>query len=169
MTPNVGLGGNSSMESVAVLANLLNKSAKQHRNGKPDAAALESLLVNYQAQRCVRMQQVIDFSGLATKVQAWDNIWYRALSRIMPLLPDNTMALQAGKLIKAASKLDYVPLPDDMKGTVKWDDDELEELDEKSKRRGLQAKSLLSWARTPLLSMCVLLSFFWLISPRFGD
>ena len=157
------------MESVAVLANLLNKSAKKHHNGKPDTAALESLLVDYQAQRYVRMQQVIDFSGLATKVQAWDNTWYKALSRIMPLLPDNTMALQAGKIIKAASKLDYVPLPDDMKGTVKWDDDELEELNGKSKRGGLQVKSLLSWARAPLLSVCVLLSFFYLISPGFRD
>lgn len=164
MTPNVGLGGNSSMESVVVLANLLHKAVKQHRNGKPDAGAIESLLAGYQAERSVRMQQVIDFSGLATKVQAWDNIWYKALSRIMPLLPDNTFALQAGKLIKAASKLDYVPLLDDMKGTVKWEDDEL---DEKSKR-GEQAKSLLSWAMAPLLSMCMLLSFFYLISPTIG-
>lgn len=164
MTPNVGLGGNSSMESVAVLANLLNKEVKQHPDSKPDAGAIESLLAKYQAQRSVRMQQVIDFSGLATRIQAWDNLWYKALSRIVPLLPDNTFALQAGKLIKAASKLDYVPLPDDMKGTIVWEDDEL---DEKS-RRGEQAESLLTRARAPLLSMCVLLSFFYLIVPIIG-
>ncbi|KAF2137749.1 uncharacterized protein K452DRAFT_235327 [Aplosporella prunicola CBS 121167] len=124
MTPNIGLGGNSSMESIVVLTNLLHRAIKDYeaRGTKPKKAAIEALLYQYQAERTLRMRQIIDFSALATKVQAWENLGYKIMSRVMPLLPENTFALKTSKLIKAAPKLDFVATPLDTKATIPWED-----------------------------------------------
>lgn len=166
MTPNIGLGGNSGMESVVVLTNLLNKAVKEHPHGKPDKATLQRLLTEYQTERQVRMRQFIDFSSLATKLQAWETIWYKTLSRVIPFLPDDTFAKQAAALFKAAPKLDFVPVPGNYQGTLKWDDDVLEAGAKEAKSRqfaGKGARNILSWTTTPLLSACVLLSFYFMV------
>lgn len=166
MTPNIGLGGNSSMESVVALANLLDGAVKAHPQGKPDKAMIEDMLAEYQRSRSGRMRKIVDFSSRATKMQAWDNLWYKALSYILPLLPETTFAVQLSKLIKGAPKLDYVPLPDDTHvGTWKWEDEEREE--EKAKKGGESVKKSLSIRpQVSFLSMCVLLSFVYLIGFR---
>ncbi|KAI9684598.1 MAG: hypothetical protein M1822_005686 [Bathelium mastoideum] len=166
MTPNVGLGGNSAMESVVVLTNLLHKAVKEHPYGKPDRAALQKLLTEYQTKRRTRVQEVIDFSKLATKMQAWETTWYKVLSRVVPFLPDDSFAKQASALFKAAPKLDFVPVPGNPQGTVKWDDEVAETQTEKANSRptsGTKAGSIVSWTTAPLLSMCVLVSFFYMV------
>ncbi|KAH8645851.1 putative FAD-dependent monooxygenase [Tricladium varicosporioides] len=152
MTPNIGLGGNSSMESVVVLANALNKAVKTDPKRKPGKAAIEALLAEYQAERYPRMKKVIEFSGLATKIQAWDNIFYKAVSRIMPYLPDTAFANECAKIIKGAPKLDYVPLPEDAKGLVEWDDEV------GTSPRVDIFKSAVTQSQIPLLVLFVLLS-----------
>ncbi|EED19835.1 FAD-dependent monooxygenase, putative [Talaromyces stipitatus ATCC 10500] len=166
MTPNIGLGGNSAMESIVVLTNLLNKAIKEHPQGKPDRAALQSLLTEYQKERQVRMRQFIDFSSLATKTQAWENLWYKILSRVIPFLPDDTFAKQASALFKAAPKLDFVPVPGNLKGTVKWDDEVLEIKNRKvisAPSLGEWTQSMLRWTVKPILSLCVMLSFLFVV------
>lgn len=123
MTPNIGLGGNASMESVVVLSNLLHRAVQAHPSGKPDKKMLETILQEYQTLRYDRMQKVIHFSGEATRLQAWDSFYYKALSRVIPYFPDRTGATRTGELIKAASKLDYVATSPARKGTVAWEDD----------------------------------------------
>lgn len=165
MTPNIGLGGNSGMESVVVLTNLLHKAVNSSPNGKPDYNTLQSVLTEYQAERQIRMRQFIDFSGLATKLQAWETIWYKIMSRVIPFLPDNTFAKQCTALFVKAPKLDFVPVPGNIKGTVPWDD-EVAELKTQEKPKPLLGKgvqNLLNWGTTPLLSLGVLLSFFFMV------
>jgi FAD dependent monooxygenase len=166
MTPNVGLGGNSALESIVVLTNLLHKAIKEHPRGKPDKATLQGILTQYQKNQQVRMRQIIDFSSLATKIQAWENIWYKILSRVMPFLPDNTFAKQASALLKAAPKLDFVPVPGNVKGTVMWDDEAWDVGNRAGRSKSFiekGAQSLFSWMTTPLLSLCVVLSFFYVV------
>ncbi|PCG89044.1 Monooxygenase, FAD-binding [Penicillium occitanis (nom. inval.)] len=143
MTPNIGLGGNCAMESVVVLTNLLHKAIKEHPQGKPDKAAIQNVLHEYQKDRQVRMRQFIDFSSLATKIQAWETTWYKILSRVMPFLPDDTFAKQASILFKAAPKLDFIPVPGNLKGSMKWDDDVLEA----KYRESFPRPSVSDWAR----------------------
>ncbi|KAH8429233.1 FAD-dependent oxidoreductase [Aspergillus melleus] len=123
MTPNIGLGGNASMESVVVLSNLLHRAVQAHPSGKPDKKMLETILEEYQTLRYDRMQKVIHFSGEATRLQAWDSLYYKTLSRVIPYFPDTTSAKRTAELIKAAAKLDYVPTSPARKGTVAWEDD----------------------------------------------
>ncbi|KAF7590326.1 hypothetical protein BBP40_002976 [Aspergillus hancockii] len=123
MTPNIGLGGNASMESITVLSNLLRRAVQAHPSGKPDKKMLETVLEEYQTLRYDRMAKIIHFSSEATKMQAWDSLYYKAISRILPFLPDNTVAKQTGELIKGAAKLDYVPTSAARKGTIAWDDE----------------------------------------------
>ncbi|KAL9095957.1 MAG: hypothetical protein Q9165_001955 [Trypethelium subeluteriae] len=166
MTPNIGLGGNTAIESIVVLTNILNRAIRDHPHGKPDRAALQKLLAEYQNKRRKRLQEFIDFSSLATKMQAWETTWYKILSRVVPFLPDNSFAKQASNLFKAAPKLDFVPVPGNPQGTVKWNDEvagsEIKEA--KSKQfHGKKAQSIVSWITAPLLSMCALVSLVYMV------
>jgi hypothetical protein len=151
------------MESVVSLVNLIHSAIKEQPQGtKPGKAAIEALLREYQAERTVRMRQLIDFSALATKVQAWENVGYKILSRIVPWLPDNTFALQAANLIKGAPKLDFVPAPWDSRGTVAWTSNSkvLLPRDQKSLLPSSKKGKWFRWGSAPLVSVGVLLSFF---------
>ncbi|TAQ86977.1 hypothetical protein B7494_g4680 [Chlorociboria aeruginascens] len=153
MTPNVGLGGNTSMESVAVLANLLNKAIKSHPRGKPGKTEIEAIFAQYQAERLPRVKKIIEFSGLVTKIQAWDSILLKVASRILPFMPERTLANETGKIIKAAPKLDYITLPVRPKGKVGYDDEKLEALGHID-----ISKSMLKTTQVPLLGLFVVLS-----------
>jgi hypothetical protein len=163
MTPNAGFGGNSTMESVVLLVNLIHRAIKEQPQGTNlGRATVEALLREYQAERTVRMRQLIDFSALTTKVQAWENVGYKILSRIVPLLPDKMFALQTANLIKGAPKLDFVPAPWDSKGTVAWTSNSKVPLprDQRSLLPDSKKGKLLGWGSASLLSVSVLLSFF---------
>lgn len=123
MTPNIGLGGNSGMESVVALTNLLNKAVKSDAQAKPDYDTVQRLLTEYQSERQERMRKIVDFSGLATKLQAWETPLHKIMSRVAPFLPDDTFAKQASALFKGAPKLDFIPVPGNIKGTMQWDDE----------------------------------------------
>lgn len=123
MTPNIGLGGNSGMESVVALTNLLNQAVDSHPQKKPDYQAIQRLLTEYQSERQQRMRKIIDFSGLATKLQAWETPFHKIISRVVPFLPDDTFAKQASALFKGAPKLDFIPVPGDIRGSMQWDDE----------------------------------------------
>ncbi|KAJ5918466.1 FAD-dependent monooxygenase [Penicillium verhagenii] len=162
MTPNVGLGGNSAMESIVLLSNLLNRAIQVHPGGRPDAKLVEQVLSEYQSLTKERMRKIIDFSNLATRIQAWDTPFHKLLSRVVPFLPDTTFAKQAAQLIKASRKLEYVQLPKrDVTGTMPWDD-ELQLAPNDSKvNKGVTSFSFLY---TPLVGLFVAISFLFLSS-----
>ncbi|KAJ6142752.1 hypothetical protein N7471_002205 [Penicillium samsonianum] len=81
MTPNVGLGGNSAMESIVLLSNLLNRAIELHPDDHPDAKIVEQVLSEYQSLTKERMRKVIDFSNLATRIQAWDTPFHKNCKR----------------------------------------------------------------------------------------
>ena len=154
------------MESIVALTNLIHKAIKEQPQGtKLSKSAVDTLLREYQAERTIRMRQVIDFSALATKIQAWENVGYKILSRILPLLPDNTFAVQAAKLIKGAPKLDFVPASWDSKATVPWESNSnvLLRQDQKSLLPESNKRQLFGSGKTRLVSIGVLLSFVFVL------
>ncbi|KAH0433751.1 hypothetical protein CcaCcLH18_05738 [Colletotrichum camelliae] len=125
VTPNIALGGNSAMESVAVLCNQLHAMLEQQQGAKPSRATVSQVFSKYQAERHARMKEITSFSGLVTRMQAWDGWLMKFVYRwIMPLLPGSFLINSMAPLIKAAPKLDYVSLKDFPVGEVPWTHDD---------------------------------------------
>lgn len=124
VTPNIALGGNSGIESVAVLCNHLQRLLQEGGAAKPTAAALDAVFAAYQAERLKRMQDILAVSSLITKVQAWDTRWHRFMATwLLPLQADRTTADQMSEIIRKGPKLEYVALEGFRKGRIPFDDE----------------------------------------------
>jgi hypothetical protein len=112
------------MESIVVLCNHLQRTLATHCGARPSRATLRAVFTAYQKERQPRMKEILEFSSLLTRLQAWDSIPLRFLATwIVPYQPDRRIADQLGDLIKRAPKLEYVKVGDDFKtGTVPWGD-----------------------------------------------
>ncbi|KAK7931126.1 FAD binding domain protein [Apiospora marii] len=122
MTPNLGLGGNTAIESVASLVNLLHAAVQQAGSGsKPGPEAVEKLLSDYQAERRPRVKEAFDLSKSVTRFQARDSPFHYAMAHLAPYLPDASLANMVKPFIRAAVKLDFVTATGNRQGTVPWD------------------------------------------------
>lgn len=140
VTPNIALGGNSTMESIVVLCNHINRTLVSHAGAKVSRATLAKTFANYQQQREGRMKEIMALSSLITRMQAWDNIVLKGLATwILPYQPDHKLTDQMAELIRRAPKLDYVSVNKGMsKGRVKWtDEEEGERMSVSSKVKGI--------------------------------
>jgi hypothetical protein len=120
----MAFGGNSGLESIAVLTNLLCRRLVSNNWARPSATELEKLLSTYQAERVDRMKHIMQFSGEVTKVQAW----HRPLDKLfatwlVPVLPDRTFGDQLGRIISGAPKLDFIDTAAFPSGRMPWQDD----------------------------------------------
>ncbi|KAL8826054.1 MAG: hypothetical protein Q9170_007552, partial [Blastenia crenularia] len=78
------------MESVVVLCNHLHRTLSAHHHFqnpnnpnntiRPSKPTLEAMCAAYQAERAPRMRQIMAFSSLLTKLQAWDSLLLRFLA-----------------------------------------------------------------------------------------
>ncbi|KAL8976008.1 MAG: hypothetical protein Q9205_007905 [Flavoplaca limonia] len=134
ITPNMALGGNSGMESVVVLTNLLHRTLASTSPSKPSHDALTQAFQAYQDQRLPRMRHIMKFSRLITRTQAWDNWFLKMVSIwVLPYLPERKLANDLGEIIRKAPMLDFVPLGDWDEGLMEWEDMKQEK---KPKRNG---------------------------------
>ncbi|KAI1842805.1 hypothetical protein JX265_002658 [Neoarthrinium moseri] len=118
--PNMGLGGNSSMESVAVLTNRLRQMLVDTNWRKPSSAKLEETLAAYQEERVGRMKHIFKFSSNMS--QGWRTPWYKFLSTwIIPVIPDSMLAAEMSKIISGAPRLDFLEVKDLPPGRVPWE------------------------------------------------
>ncbi|KAL1639417.1 hypothetical protein SLS58_007998 [Diplodia intermedia] len=141
VTPNIALGGNLAMESVAVLANLVVQAVRTAPGGKPGMAEIEALFAEYQRARVARAQGVCDVSRLVTRVQAWDGWMFRAMACYLgPLQRDQALAEQLAPVIKAGPRLDFVPWTGRASHAVAWAD----ESEPAASQWGTQAR-MLAW------------------------
>ncbi|KAL9008627.1 MAG: hypothetical protein Q9173_006265 [Seirophora scorigena] len=123
ITPNMALGGNSGMESVVVLTNLLHRTLASDSPSKPSQDALTQAFQAYQDQRLPRMRHVMEFSRLITRTQAWDKWFLKMMSIwVLPYLPQRKLANDLGEIIRKAPMLDFVPLGDWDEGLMEWED-----------------------------------------------
>ncbi|KAF3769690.1 FAD/NAD(P)-binding domain-containing protein [Cryphonectria parasitica EP155] len=74
MTPNVGLGLNSGWQSAAILTNGLRRLLQ--KNPEPSTEALNAVFKEYQEIRKKDASDMVEISGLYTRVVAWNNpVW----------------------------------------------------------------------------------------------
>ncbi|KAH6632426.1 hypothetical protein F5144DRAFT_621224 [Chaetomium tenue] len=112
-TPNLGVGGNSAIESAAALANGIKLLAdKWNATGRrPTHQEIETMLAVYQKQRELRAGAVVDASGFLARTQnmhgSLTNLFVRFL---LPHLSEFVPELM-GNAIIGATKIDYLPLP----------------------------------------------------------
>ncbi|KAI1387733.1 uncharacterized protein F4822DRAFT_430479 [Hypoxylon trugodes] len=117
--PNMGLGGNSGIESVAVLTNHLRKMLVDNNWTKPSKSALEKALAGYQAERLERMRHIFSFSSNLS--QGWSTPWYKFLALwVLPMLPDRSLVGEMSAIISSAPTLNFVEAGRFPSGRVPW-------------------------------------------------
>lgn len=131
----MGLGGNSGMESVAVLCNHLHRMLKQTPSGtKPSIEALTKAFSGYQAERLARARQVLALSGLVLRMQSGAAPWYKAMGNlVLPMIPDQTIAGQFGKFLHQAPKFEFLDSSGFPRGARPWKDEEDAQMKGKAK------------------------------------
>ncbi|KAL8636015.1 MAG: hypothetical protein Q9228_006546, partial [Teloschistes exilis] len=111
MTPNIGQGANSAIESAAVLANNLNDMIRRRGIKAPTTKQLESSLKAFADSRLPRAKDTVKSAGFLTRLQARDGIGLRFLGRYIVPFAGDFPADQASSVVRAAPQLDYLPLP----------------------------------------------------------
>lgn len=112
------------MESIAVLTNLLVREVRACQTGKPSRQAITAAFAEYQQQRLGRAQQVCDFSGFVTRLQAWDGWALKLAACYLPLVQsDDALAQQIAPIISAGPKLDFIPMTRYPRHAVPWADE----------------------------------------------
>ncbi|OJD31006.1 fad binding domain-containing protein [Diplodia corticola] len=145
VTPNIALGGNLAMESVAVLANLVVQAVRTAPGGKPGMAEIEALFGEYQRARVARAQGVCDVSRLVTRLQAWDGWMLRAMACYLgPLQREQALAEQLAPVIRAGPRLDFVPWTGRTSHAVAWADERADESEPAASQWGTRAR-MLAW------------------------
>ena len=109
-TPNLGLGGNSAIESVAALANRI--VALGSRTPKPTKKEIEEILADYADSRKPRANQAVKISDVMTKAHtlySWADklLVFHVLPRFSEFVPNFFV-----DLVVDSERLDFLPLPE---------------------------------------------------------
>lgn len=166
ITPNMALGGNSGMESVVVLTNLLHAHLSATEFNSPSRHTLNQIFQQYQDQRLPRMKHILEFSRLITRTQAWDNWFLKMVSIwVLPYLPERKLSNDLGEIIRKAPMLDFVPLGDWEQGKIEWED--MKVRDEKGEGKGLWGSGVKGMQARVLMGVALLLSsVLWILSAK---
>ncbi|KAL2015409.1 hypothetical protein VTK56DRAFT_5533 [Thermocarpiscus australiensis] len=112
-TPNLGVGGNSAIESVAVLANGIKRLADSYAGTgrRPTLQEIERFLADYQKTRELRAMRAVDLSGAVTRAQTLHGPASRFFVRFLLPRFSDFISDTMGEAIIGAEKLDFLPLP----------------------------------------------------------
>src|SRR5687767_7653913 len=125
VTPNMAFGGNSGLESAAVLVNHLHKLLADADGAKPSAQALEKALAAYERERVDRMKHIKTFSGDITDVQAWHKWWQKIIAVwLVPIAPRDFFGNQLGEIIRGGAKLSFIDTSGYPSGRMPFKDEE---------------------------------------------
>lgn len=112
-TPNLGVGGNSAIESAASLANGIKLLVdKENATGRrPTQLDIENMFAAYQELRELRAGAVVDASGFLARTQNMHGSWTGLFVRfVLPQLSEFIPELMGNAMI-GSTKIDYLPLP----------------------------------------------------------
>lgn len=154
------------MESIIVLTNHLHRCLTHHAGARPSRNALAALFATYQRERAPRMEEILKFSALLTRLQAWDGALMRVLATwVLPYQRDRAVSDQLGEIIKRAPRLEFVEVGREFeRGKMEWADEE-EEKGEVEKMRG-EGRALLRSQMMQLLgAMGALMGFVMTVRP----
>lgn len=120
MTPNLGQGGNNSIESVAALVNQLHALHKE--NPKPTTAEVEKAFARFQKDREERVREVAGITGNYTRWTSW-RTWFGWFMQfwMWPLVGDRFVVNRLlSPMIRESIKLDFVEEKHLPPGNVPW-------------------------------------------------
>jgi len=120
MTPNAGQGGNTAIESTALLTNLL-YSAKENNGGRPlTTEDFTNLFTEYQAAQKPRADTMFDASTLLTRLQTRNSLPLELFANYaLPILGDGFQVNVASSLVLGGVKLDFVD-KELKNGSIPW-------------------------------------------------
>ncbi len=112
MTPNIGFGGNTAIESAAALANAIKEMAnKASDRGCLTEHQIKEGLAWYQNKRKPRADSIVKISAEITRLQALQQFTQRAMVRYaVPYLGDSRANMQAETFVGAES-ISFLPIP----------------------------------------------------------
>ncbi|KAK2877272.1 hypothetical protein FQN49_001277 [Arthroderma sp. PD_2] len=119
MTPNMGQGANTAVESAAALSNglraLLNK---QNGTQKPSGQDIDALLTKFNSKQLERLSGIHNESRLITRMEACDGPIKTFLARHIAPYCGDLVSLNVARVVTNGVVLDYVPLTERLKN--KW-------------------------------------------------
>lgn len=121
MTPNIGLGLNSGWQSAVVLTNSLRRLLQ--KNPEPSTQALNSIFREYQGIRKKDATDMVEVSGLYTRVVAWNNpVWKFVDQHVTKLIGGDCklMDFLMIPMVKKGLTLDFLNEPNFKTGTTAW-------------------------------------------------
>ncbi|KAK4466004.1 hypothetical protein QBC42DRAFT_103460 [Cladorrhinum samala] len=112
MTPNIGFGGNTAIESAAALANVIKEMAdKPSDRGCPSEFQIKEGFAAYQSKRKPRADSIVKRSAEITRLQALQRFSQRAMVRYaFPYLGDYLANMQAERFV-GAELISFLPIP----------------------------------------------------------
>ncbi|CZR68336.1 related to hydroxylase [Phialocephala subalpina] len=111
MTPNMGQGGNSAIESAAALANSLHEINEGNKRAKPSLGKLRNALKRYEQSRQFRAKRICDTANDLTRLEAFATLKHKIIGKyILPRAGDFLADSQCDVMI-GATKLDILPVP----------------------------------------------------------
>ncbi|KAI8065536.1 hypothetical protein BC940DRAFT_214696, partial [Gongronella butleri] len=114
MTPNAGLGGNSAIESVAVLTNELKRmlDAQQLSTRHPTEQQLAATFERYQKKRGKRVNSILKFANDMTRQQALEGPMDKVLALYIPKIVGSRVIIKLMvKQLTGSPYLDFVDKP----------------------------------------------------------
>ena len=118
MTPTAGQGGNTAIESIAVLANLL-YDAKNRNGGSLDHDGIGNIFKKYQESRNQRVLEIANSSGALTRIQTLDGLFWRIIATFLSMLGEDWETNSTSDLMYKSEALDFI-VYQGQNGTVPW-------------------------------------------------
>lgn len=120
MTPNLGQGGNNSIESVASLINQIHALLKEQPT--PTTAELQGAFARFQNERSAQVKFIANLTGSYTRWASWKN-WFGWFMQawVWPTFGDRFIVnWNLSPMIKESIKLNFVAEENLPVGKVKW-------------------------------------------------
>jgi hypothetical protein len=162
MTPNIGAGGNASIESAAAFANAIKAMVDENNGARPTESRIKECLAKYQKSREKRASAIVDASCSITRVQAMKGMYERlfvqyCLPNLGDFLQDVVCEVYVGALM-----LDYLPPPKaSLNGTMPFNPNQGEGQKESKIKRALLALPFLGLFYIAKTSMDLTVSIPW--------
>lgn len=123
MTPNLGQGGNSAIESAAALANSLASLLQASHESSPAVEELNKCLQSWQEKRRPRVQAIFKSAYSLTRLEALSTLKSKAIAHyLMPYL-EHYLVDKSSRTFVGATKIDYLPPPaKSLAGTMPFTD-----------------------------------------------
>ena len=111
MTPSLGQGANSAIESAAALANSLHDLTRTQGIHSPSDQHIDACLEAFNSSRLERAKGIVKESMFLTRLQARDGFVKSFIGRYIVPYAGDYPARHASKSVRAAPKIDFLPLP----------------------------------------------------------